>query len=90
MTKKVDISVRPPGRRVPPVADAWVGSDATSSAAGGKLKRLTIDLDPELHARFKARCAMRGTPATTPSWPAGRPFRVRSLPRTPSRGYASS
>ena len=61
MTKKVDISVRPPGRRVPPVADAWVGSDATSSAAGGKLKRLTIDLDPELHARFKARCAMRGT-----------------------------
>lgn len=57
MTKKVEISVRPPGRRVP-AADAWV---STSSAAGGKLKRLTIDLDPELHARFKARCAMRGT-----------------------------
>jgi hypothetical protein len=27
----------------------------------GKLARLTIDLPPELHAKFKAACALRGT-----------------------------
>jgi hypothetical protein len=26
-----------------------------------KLARLTIDIDPELHAKFKAACAMRRT-----------------------------
>ena len=29
--------------------------------AGGKAARLTIDLPPELHARFKATCALKGT-----------------------------
>ena len=27
----------------------------------GKVARLTIDLPPELHAKFKATCALKGT-----------------------------
>ena len=27
----------------------------------GKVARLTIDLTPELHAKFKATCALKGT-----------------------------
>ena len=27
----------------------------------GKIARLTIDLPPEVHAKFKATCALRGT-----------------------------
>ena len=35
---------------------------ATSTAPiTGKVARLTIDLPPELHARFKATCALKGT-----------------------------
>jgi hypothetical protein len=51
--------------------DDWVGrgGEATPPAAAEqgeqmlkvKLARLTIDLDPELHAKFKAACAMRRT-----------------------------
>ena len=53
--------------------DQWVaGEGATAapvSAAGparveratGKLARLTIDLPPDLHAKFKATCALKGT-----------------------------
>jgi len=62
--------------RMPPKTDAakaqldqWVatgGIDAakTLPAAGAekkKLARLTIDLPPELHARFKSACALQGT-----------------------------
>lgn len=51
--------------------DDWVGrgGEATAPTAAEqedqmpkvKLARLTIDLDPELHAKFKAACAMRRT-----------------------------
>ena len=51
--------------------ESWVAGAAEPSAeavpkasagpAGGKTARLTIDLPQELHARFKATCAMNGT-----------------------------
>lgn len=50
--------------------DQWVAGEATPVAAetipraersAGKVARLTIDLTPELHAKFKATCAMKGT-----------------------------
>jgi hypothetical protein len=50
-----------------PAADAWVG-EGTAIPAGQpkaapvvKPARLTIDLPPELHARFKSACALKGT-----------------------------
>ena len=47
-------------------ADAWVGDGAPAPAArkaapASKPARLTIDLPPELHARFKSACALQGT-----------------------------
>lgn len=62
-----------PPRTEPAAAqlDQWVaGRDATAAVPEaapraerpmGKVARLTIDLTPELHARFKATCAMKGT-----------------------------
>jgi hypothetical protein len=43
--------------------DDWVGGGAEGEGTQPKVKlaRLTIDLDPELHAKFKAACAMRRT-----------------------------
>jgi len=50
--------------------DQWVtgGEEAAAPVLAtrverpaGKLARLTIDLPPELHAKFKATCALRGT-----------------------------
>jgi len=50
--------------------DQWVtGEEVTAAPAAtiraerpvGKVARLTIDLTPELHAKFKATCAMKGT-----------------------------
>jgi|KBSMisStandDraft_5_1062788.scaffolds.fasta_scaffold1512674_1 hypothetical protein len=51
--------------------DQWVaggetavaGSEATPriERPAGKVARLTIDLTPELHAKFKATCAIKGT-----------------------------
>jgi hypothetical protein len=62
---------------MPPRADAagaqldqWVAGKTEAATAAdtsrpertpGKLARLTIDLPPDLHARFKATCALRGT-----------------------------
>lgn len=50
-------------------ADAWVGEGAAAGkptgqrreASAEKHARLTIDLPTELHARFKAACALQGT-----------------------------
>jgi len=61
-----------PQRSEPAAAklDQWVtGADTTTAPEAapraerpaGKVARLTIDLTPELHARFKATCAMKGT-----------------------------
>lgn len=49
--------------------DQWVsgGEGAAAETAPraerpvGKVARLTIDLPPELHAKFKATCALKGT-----------------------------
>ena len=61
----------PPEKAAPAAQlDEWVkGAEQTPAPAappapsptGGKLARLTIDLPPELHARFKATCALKGT-----------------------------
>lgn len=42
--------------------DDWVAGEG-EGAAKPKVKpaRLTIDLDPEMHARFKSATALRGT-----------------------------
>jgi hypothetical protein len=61
-----------PPRTEPAAAklDQWVtGEEATAAPVAtpraerpaGKVARLTIDLTPELHAKFKATCAMKGT-----------------------------
>jgi hypothetical protein len=43
--------------------DDWVSGAGEGAPAAPKAKpaRLTIDLDAELHAKFKAACALRGT-----------------------------
>ncbi len=49
-----------PNRKV----DDWVnrgGEAAEAPAPKVKPARLTIDLHPELHAKFKSACALRGT-----------------------------
>lgn len=61
-----------PSRSEPAAAklDQWVAGAETQAAPAaapraerpaGKVARLTIDLPAELHARFKAVCAIRGT-----------------------------
>jgi hypothetical protein len=59
-----------PGERVKNLnaaADAWVEDGTRKPEAPrrgisvGKPARLTIDLPPELHARFKAACALQGS-----------------------------
>jgi len=60
-----------PPRAEPPTAklDQWVAGGEASAAPevprperpAGKVARLTIDLTPELHAKFKATCALKGT-----------------------------
>ena len=62
----------PPRIETPAVKlDQWVtGEEGTVMASGetlrsvrltGKVARLTIDLPPELHAKFKSTCALKGT-----------------------------
>ncbi len=49
-----------PARPAPADVDSWVaGAPAPAPAPAGKLARLTIDLDPELHAAFKVACAIK-------------------------------
>jgi hypothetical protein len=57
-----------PVRPVTAEADAWVGNTAPAAAPekptrsqGEKPARLTIDLPPDLHAHFKAACALKKT-----------------------------
>ena len=64
---------RMPQRAEAPAAklDHWVAGGEGASVAPdgapprperpGKVARLTIDLPPELHAKFKSACALRGT-----------------------------
>ena len=63
---------RMPQRNATPTAklDQWVSGaveDITAEETrrperpAGKVARLTIDLSAELHARFKAACALKGT-----------------------------
>jgi hypothetical protein len=65
-------SFKMPPRSEPVAAkiDEWVaGRELVASPESitkanrpqGKVARLTIDLTPELHAKFKATCALRGT-----------------------------
>ena len=45
-------------------ADAWVGQGVephlSAPAAAAKMKRFTIDVPQDLHARVKVACAQRG------------------------------
>lgn len=62
MTKKIEFGPKPQsGASIPPKldVDAWVEGREIKPKAK-TYKRLTLDLDPGLHARFKAHCAMRG------------------------------
>jgi hypothetical protein len=60
---------RMPNRAAAPASkiDEWVSGGEGGPAPPvakpekGKVARLTIDLPPELHARFKAGCALKGT-----------------------------
>lgn len=52
--KQVNIGPKP-DRRTEAGAEAWV-----RERGGEASKRLTIDMPAGLHARIKARCAMRG------------------------------
>lgn len=68
MSKKVAIGARPSGQAATPEnADSWVQSrsdGAATEVTKQPLKRLTVDIPAELHARLKAQCAMRGVKIT--------------------------
>lgn len=60
MTKKsISISAKPNLQKPAPKPDDWVAH--RDQAGTGKMKRLTIDVPQELHAKIKVACAHRGT-----------------------------
>lgn len=61
MSKKVAFGARPTGGGKPADADGWVSDRVTEAApVRPPMKRLTVDLPADVHARLKAHCAMRG------------------------------
>lgn len=60
-SKKVSIGGKPSAKKSAEdtVVDAWVGS-RSHEPPRDPMKRLTIDIPAELHAKLKADCAMRG------------------------------
>lgn len=60
MSKRINITARP---KQNPAADQWVETrHAVAEEPSVKLKRLTIDLDPELHKRLKLHCFQQDVP----------------------------
>ena len=57
MSKKIAMNVRP--QVASAQADKWVNRQ--TSPVLGPTKRLTVDIPENLHARFKAFCAMHKT-----------------------------
>ncbi len=54
MSKQIRMTARPKRSNT---ADQWVETSSPIAVEPtGKIKRLTIDIDPELHTRLKLRC----------------------------------
>lgn len=60
-SKKVSIGSKPSARKTADdtTVDTWVGSRSQETPKV-PMKRLTIDIPAELHAKLKADCALRG------------------------------
>lgn len=69
---KPPFKMPPRSEPVAALVDQWVtGGEGTTTTdpanamrrerPAGRVARLTIDLPPELHAKFKAACALKGT-----------------------------
>ncbi|WP_437186719.1 hypothetical protein SH668x_000069 [Planctomicrobium sp. SH668] len=60
MSKRINITARP---KQNPAADQWVETRLPPAEQPPvRLKRLTIDLDPELHKRLKLHCFQQDVP----------------------------
>lgn len=60
MAKQVSFGVKPNPKPVDLAkADEWVNSQPSTQA--DQMKRLTIDISVNLHARIKSQCALKGT-----------------------------
>lgn len=59
MSKRISMTARP---KQNPAADNWVEKADPAAARPPKPKRLTIDIDPELHKRLKLYCVQQDVP----------------------------